>query len=72
MNGALRFSTALAIGVFLAEIASADDIDNQQQPVPIGTAPARAHDLVIEIGAGGAMRPAYDGAKGYQFNPPVS
>lgn len=69
MNGALRFSTALAIGVFLAEIASADDIDNQQQPVPIGTAPARAHDLVIEIGAGGAMRPAYDGAKGYQFNP---
>ena len=59
---------ALALGVLVAETAAAADIPSQQ-PVPIGAAPARVYDVVVEIGAGGAMRPAYEGAKDYKFNP---
>jgi outer membrane protein len=32
-------------------------------------APARQYDVVLEIGAGGGMRPAYEGAKDYEFMP---
>jgi outer membrane protein len=67
-NAGLRFSIALALGVLLAEPVKAADIPNQQQ-VPITAAPAKAYDLIVEIGAGGAMRPAYEGAKDYEFNP---
>lgn len=67
-DGTLWFSTILAFSVIFAEAASAADMPNQQ-PVSIGAAPARAYDLVVEIGAGGAMRPAYEGAKGHEFNP---
>jgi len=64
----LRGSTALAFVAVFAESASAADTHNRQ-PSYTGVSPTRAYDLVVEIGAGGAMRPAYEGAKGYEFNP---
>ena len=67
-DGTLWFSTILAFSVIFAEAASAADMPNQQS-LPIGAAPARPYDILVEIGAGGAMRPAYEGAKGYEFNP---
>jgi MipA family protein len=65
---ALRCSIAVTLGVCFAQTASAAEMSNRQ-PVPTDAAPARVHDLVIEIGAGGAMRPAYEGARGYEFDP---
>jgi outer membrane protein len=68
LNSFGRCSTALALSVLFAEIASAADMPNQQ-PLSMSAAPTRLYDLVVEIGAGGAMRPAYEGARGYEFNP---
>ena len=67
-NAALYFAFALTLGVFVAEPVLASDIPNRQ-PVPATALPATAYDVVLEIAAGGAMRPAYEGAKGYEFNP---
>lgn len=65
----LRF-TALALGVFPAGGALAAEVPAPQQPLPtVVAAPVRPYDIVVEIGAGGAMRPGYEGAKGYEFNP---
>ena len=61
---------ALALNVFLTGEALAADEPTPQSPLPAGgAAPVRPYDIVLEIGAGGAMRPAYEGAKGYKFNP---
>lgn len=65
----LRFK-ALALGVFPAGGALAAEVPAPQQPLPtVVAAPVRPYDIVVEIGAGGAMRPGYEGAKGYEFNP---
>ena len=61
---------ALTFSVFLTGEALAADEPAPQSPLSAGgAAPARPYDIVLEIGAGGAMRPAYEGAKGYEFNP---
>jgi outer membrane protein len=61
---------ALALSVFPTEAALAADVASPQPPLPAGDAASvRPYDIVVEIGAGGAMRPAYEGAKGYEFNP---
>ena len=61
---------ALALSVFPTGAALAADVASPQPPLPAGDAASvRPYDIVVEIGAGGAMRPAYEGAKGYEFNP---
>ncbi len=61
---------ALALSVFPTGAALAADVASPQPPLPAGDAVSvRPYDIVVEIGAGGAMRPAYEGAKGYEFNP---
>ena len=61
---------ALALSVFPIGAALAADVPAPQPLLPTGSAaPVRPYDIVVEIGAGGAMRPAYEGAKGYEFNP---
>lgn len=40
-----------------------------QPPVPAAAAPVRLYDIVMEVGAGGQVRPAYEGAKDYEFGP---
>ena len=61
---------ALALGVFPAGQALAADVPAPQPPPPTVVAePVRPYDIVVEIGAGGAMRSGYEGAKGYEFNP---
>jgi outer membrane protein len=61
---------ALALSVFPTAAALAADVPAPLPPLPAdGAAPVRPYDIVLEIGAGGAMRPAYEGAKGYEFNP---
>ena len=62
--------TTLALGVFLTGAARADDMPDPKSPLATGAAPPiRTYDVILEVGAGGAMRPAYEGAKGYEFNP---
>lgn len=64
-----RWRFGIAALVFLPTCAAnAADATAQQLP-PASAAPLRPHDIVLEIGAGAAMRPAYEGAKGYEFNP---
>jgi outer membrane protein len=61
---------ALALSVSPTGAALAADVASPQPPLPAGDAASvRPYDIVVEIGAGGAMRPAYEGAKGYEFNP---
>lgn len=61
---------ALTFSVFFTGEALAADEPAPQSPLSAGgVAPVRPYDIVLEIGAGGAMRPAYEGAKGYEFNP---
>jgi len=61
---------ALNLSVFLTGEALAADVPAPPSPLATGgAAPVRPYDIVVEIGAGGAMRPAYEGAKGYKFNP---
>ncbi len=36
---------------------------------PTAGAPVRPYDVILEVGAGAQMRPAYEGAKDYQFSP---
>ena len=61
---------ALTFSVFLTGEALAVEEPAPQSPLPTSVAaPVRPYDIVLEIGAGGAMRPAYEGAKGYEFNP---
>lgn len=61
---------ALALSVLLTgEVIAADEPAPQSLLPTGGAAPVRPYDIVLEIGAGGAMRPAYEGAKGYEFNP---
>lgn len=61
---------ALALSVFPTGAALAADVPDPQPPLLAGDAASvRPYDIVVEIGAGGAVRPAYEGAKGYEFNP---
>jgi len=56
--------------MFLPGEALADDVpDPKILPSTGGAPPVRTYDIILEVGAGGAMRPAYEGAKGYEFNP---
>ncbi len=41
----------------------------RSQPLPAQTAPTRQYDIILEVGAGAAMRPAYEGSKDYKYNP---
>src|SRR5215207_3135567 len=58
----------LALACFPTCAATAADATAQQLPSE-SVAPLRPYDIVLEIGAGAAMRPAYEGAKGYELNP---
>ena len=57
----------LTLPVFLATPAAAD------APAPTGSftsqPPSRDYDVVLEIGAGATLRPAYEGASQYQVSP---
>ena len=62
--------------VFVAAIVAlpagaplAADVAAPQQQRPAEVAPVRPYDIVLEIGAGAASRPAYEGAKDYKFSP---
>lgn len=58
------FLFALPCGAALAA-----DVLVPQPPVPAAVAPVRTYDIVLEVGAGGQVRPAYEGAKAYEFAP---
>jgi outer membrane protein len=59
-----------ATAALIANGASAADIPSAPPPSqPIAVAPARPYDIILEIGAGAQARPAYEGAKDYQFDP---
>jgi len=64
----LRFGVA-AVAALPAGAARAADAVVPQQQRPAYVAPARPYDIVLEIGAGAASRPAYEGAKDYKFSP---
>lgn len=49
--------------------ALAADVPAPQPAVPAAAASVRAYDIVMEVGAGGQVRPAYEGAKAYEFGP---
>jgi outer membrane protein len=51
-----------------ADVATPAPSARYQDRAPVQATP-RLHDVVLEIGAGGGMRPAYEGAKDYEFNP---
>lgn len=69
-NKVLLHLIALALSVFPTGAALAADVATPKPTLPAGDAVSvRPYDIVVEIGAGGAMRPAYEGAKGYEFNP---
>jgi outer membrane protein len=68
MNCKRRLFGIAALALLPTCAATAADVTAQQVP-PASDAPVRPHDIVLEIGAGAAMRPAYEGAKGYEFNP---
>jgi outer membrane protein len=63
----VRVSVAAALGVMAAHHAAMAS-GSSRQPGNAGDA-ARQYDIVAELGAGGAMRPAYDGASDYKFGP---
>jgi outer membrane protein len=48
--------------------ALAADIPPRPAPA-LPASEARQYDIVMEIGAGGAMKPAYEGSKDFEFNP---
>ncbi len=59
-----------AIAALIADSAAASDLPSPPPPpAPVAVAPVRPYDIILEIGAGGQMRPAYEGAKDYQFDP---
>lgn len=64
----LRLSVFTLIA-FPAGAALPADVAAPQQPLPTRIELVRPYDIVVEIGAGAAMRPAYEGAKGYEFSP---
>lgn len=59
----------LTLGVIHPGAALAEDVSASQQRPPISAGSVRPYDIVVEIGAGGSARPAYEGAKGYEYNP---
>ena len=61
------FSVA-ALVALQAGVAPAADVAPAQQP-PAQAAPTRPYDIILEVGGGAAMRPAYEGAKDYKYNP---
>ncbi|HVG50329.1 MAG TPA: MipA/OmpV family protein [Xanthobacteraceae bacterium] len=56
---------ALSSGIALAADVAAPRPDQIQTQAP----PARPFDIILEIGGGAAMRPAYEGAKDFKYNP---
>jgi len=48
--------------------AFAADLNSTPPPPPVFP-PARAYDIVMEVGLGGAFKPAYEGAKDYELTP---
>jgi outer membrane protein len=71
-NGSLLGAGLFALLALASDIADAADVapppPTAQKPALV-EAPSRPYDVVLEIGAGGGMRPAYEGAKDYEFNP---
>jgi outer membrane protein len=63
----LGFGVA-ALVALPAGAASAADVAASRQ-IPAQPAPTRQYDIVLEIGGGAAMRPAYEGSKDYKYNP---
>jgi outer membrane protein len=70
MNNLRCLTGSVAVVVLLADCAFAADIPPAPPPAqPIAVAPARTYDLILELGAGAQVRPAYEGAKDYQIDP---
>lgn len=58
------------VALLLADRALAADLPSAPPPSqPVFAAPARPYDVILEVGAGAQVRPAYEGAKDYQFDP---
>jgi outer membrane protein len=68
-NASLAGCSLLGLLVLTADIAHAADVATPIPPAVSVQAPSRPYDVVLEIGAGGGLRPAYEGAKDYIFNP---
>ncbi len=60
----------LAVAAVLLTAGPALAADIPPAPAqPVAVVPARPYDIILELGAGAQMRPAYEGAKDYQFDP---
>src|SRR5262245_28832155 len=63
----LGFGVAALVALPAGAVRAADVPSPQQAPAQ--AAPARPYDIILEVGGGAAMRPAYEGAKDYKYNP---
>jgi outer membrane protein len=68
-NGSLLGSSLLGLLALATDIAHAADVAPPVPPAASVQAPSRPYDVVLEIGGGASMRPAYEGAKDYKFYP---
>jgi outer membrane protein len=59
----------LLLGAIPAGAAVAADAAYPPPAAAPGVASSRLYDIVLEVGAGGQIRPAYEGAKDYEFGP---
>lgn len=69
MNKLNRLAGLIAATLLADQAVAADIPSAPPAPQPVAVAPARPYDLILEIGAGAQVRPAYEGAKDYQFDP---
>ncbi|HVG52305.1 MAG TPA: MipA/OmpV family protein, partial [Xanthobacteraceae bacterium] len=63
----LGFGVAALVALPAGAVRAADVAAQQQ--IPAQAAPTRPYDVILEVGGGAAMRPAYEGAKDYKYNP---
>lgn len=65
-------SVALSVAA-IGPVIAADAPSRSAQPVGSKAQPSlyQPHDIVLELGGGGGIKPAYEGAKDYAFSPMV-
>lgn len=68
INLVTRIGCIVSIAL-LSSAAFAAHANAPQPTVPAAASPVRAYDIVLEVGIGGQVRPAYQGAKAYEFAP---
>jgi len=68
MNNSGRLAGSVAAVLLSACPALAADIPPAPAQ-PVAVVAARPYDIILEVGAGAQVRPAYEGARDYQFDP---